>query len=130
MSFNAQSKGLYTSFNAQNGLYLKEERERLGLTQQEMADASGVRREMLSKYERGVAAPGADIFVALARLGADLIYILTGQRSPSVMPTLNKKEEALLDNYRNSDEKGKRAVEIAASAFAYADSDKKVANGE
>ena len=65
-------------FDAQSGERLRSERERLGLTQQAMADAAGVRREMWSKYERGVAVPGGDVFEALAALNIDLMFVLTG----------------------------------------------------
>mgnify|MGYP002738462283 CR=1 FL=1 len=65
-------------FDAHSGERLRSERERLGLTQQAMADAAGVRREMWSKYERGVAVPGGDVFEALAGLRVDLMFVLTG----------------------------------------------------
>lgn len=88
-------------FDTQSGLRLREERERLRLTQQQMADEAGVRREMWSKYERGVAAPGAAAFKALARLGADQLYILTGQRVPPNPPiALLPDEQLLLEAYR------------------------------
>lgn len=106
---------------------LKIERKRLKLTQQVLAESIGVSDMTVKRWETGTPIP-SDKLSLLATLGFDVLYILTGQRSVPV--ALNPKEEALLDNYRNSDDKGKRAVEIAASAFAYADTDKKVANGE
>lgn len=107
-------------------LRLKEERERCGITQAEIADITGVNIKSIGRWEREIPIP-SDKLAMLSPLGIDVLYVLIGQRSVPLV--LNPKEEALLDNYRNSDEKGKRAVEIAASAFAYADSDKKVANG-
>lgn len=56
-----------------------EERERLGLSQQDAAKAVGVRREMWAKYEAG-SEPGAKVLAGMASAGADVQYILTGQR--------------------------------------------------
>lgn len=61
------------------GRRIFEERERLGLSQQEAAKAAGVRREMWAKYEAG-SEPGARVLVGMAAAGADVQYILTGQR--------------------------------------------------
>ncbi|MCY1422142.1 Helix-turn-helix domain protein [compost metagenome] len=87
-------------FNAHCGERLRAERERLGLTQQQMADAAGVRREMWSKYERGVAVPGGDVFEALAALRVDLMFVLAGDAPTSLTPQLPADEQLLLDTYR------------------------------
>lgn len=102
------------SFDTQSGERLRSERERLGLTQQAMADAAGVRREMWSKYERGVAVPGGDVFEALADLHVDLMFVLTGDylsvaqakavAGISNVPTsayLPPDEQLLLEAYRS-----------------------------
>lgn len=95
---------------------LREERERLKLTQAEIAEKCGVSREIWGKYERGQAAPGGEVLFALAQIGADVMYILTGQRAGGA--TLPNREAALLDNYRQSDERGRRMIEQLASAAA------------
>lgn len=54
----------------------------------------------------------------LARLeatGADAVYILTGRRTSGILPP---REAALVENYRASDEKGKRIIEQTASLAA------------
>ncbi len=61
------------------GRRILEERERLGLSQQEAANAAGVRREMWAKYEAG-AEPKAKVLAGMAAAGADVQYILTGKR--------------------------------------------------
>lgn len=48
----------------------------------------------------------------LGLLGADTTYILTGKRGD--FGKLQPREEALLDNYRNSDEKNKKVIEQVA----------------
>lgn len=105
---------------------LKIERKRLKLTQQALALSIDVSDMTIKRWETGTPIP-SDKLSLLATLGFDVLYILTGQRSMPV--ALNPKEEALLDNYRNSNEAGKKAVETTASAFANADTNKKAANG-
>ena len=90
---------------------LKEERERLKLTQAEIAERCGVSREIWGKYERGQAVPGGEVLFALAQIGADTQYILTGQRPGDSLPN---REAALVDNYRATDERGKRIIEQTA----------------
>ncbi|MEO6921961.1 MAG: helix-turn-helix transcriptional regulator [Collimonas sp.] len=95
------------SFNANCGERLREERDRLGFTQQEMADRMGVRREMSSKYERGQAAPGGNALTEFAAAGGDVQYVLTGQRSNNAM---SPDEKELLTGYRGLDIRGKAGV--------------------
>lgn len=66
------------------GCRLKEERERLGLSQQSAADICGVRREMWGKYERDVAEPGVRVMELFSAHGADALYVLTGRREPNI----------------------------------------------
>lgn len=58
---------------------LKEERERLALTQEVFADAAGAKRRTLIDWEKGVSSPTAVQLSALANIGADVQYILTGK---------------------------------------------------
>lgn len=111
-------------FDAHCGERLRSERIRLGLKQQEMADEIGVRREMWSKYERGVASPGGDVIEAMARLKVDLTYVLTGVSIVAETPgryDLSPREQALIENYRGTDDEGRRAVEVTATALAHKD---------
>ncbi|MFJ2987728.1 helix-turn-helix domain-containing protein [Collimonas sp. NPDC087041] len=86
------------------GERMREERSRLGLTQQEAANLLGVGREMWSRYERGVALPGGEALMALADAGGDVQYVLTGQRSNV---SLSPDERELLSGYRKLDIRGK-----------------------
>lgn len=106
---------------------LREERERLGYNQADFGEVGGVKKLAQFNYEKGERSPDADYLAKIAAIGVDVVYLITGQRSVPV--ALNRKEEALLDNYRNSNEAGKKAVETTASAFANADTNKKAANG-
>ncbi|WP_068634923.1 helix-turn-helix domain-containing protein [Thauera butanivorans] len=93
------------------GTRLREERERLGLTQ----DALGVTPQSQRKYEKGESTPGADYLAMFAALGADVLYILTGQRT---VGELAPDEAALLDNYRHTQSDGKLALQTTSAALA------------
>lgn len=64
----------------QIGQRLLEERGRLGLTQQALADAIGAPRVSFVKYEAGQSSPAAETLVALESAGVDVRYVLTGLR--------------------------------------------------
>ena len=76
---------------------LKEERERLGLSQSAAADIGGVQRTAQSNYERSNRSPDAGYLEALSRFGLDVLYVVTGVRSPAA---LTSDEEMLLTRYR------------------------------
>lgn len=59
---------------------LKEERLRLGLSQSDFADAGGAHRKSQGNYESGERYPDAQYLSAIAAIGADVQYIVTGQR--------------------------------------------------
>jgi transcriptional regulator with XRE-family HTH domain len=64
------------------GARLREERDRLKLTQPEMAALVGVRKGTQIAWEKGASAPdAAQLNVLLAR-GVDVIYVLSGLRVP------------------------------------------------
>ena len=68
------------------GVRLQEERKRLfGNSQEKAGVACGVTRVMWGQYERGKAAPGVGILLRLAAAGADVQYVLTGQRSTPLL---------------------------------------------
>lgn len=68
------------SVDALRGARLKEERERLKLSQADMAAAVGIRREMWARYEAGTE-PGAAVLTRAAIANVDVIYVLTAVRS-------------------------------------------------
>jgi transcriptional regulator with XRE-family HTH domain len=96
------------------GLRLKEERIRLGKNQEDFAAIGDSSLRSQIDWEKGKAFPNAKFLAAIATVGADVQYILTGVRSVSVS-SLSPREAALLDNYRHiDDEEGKRYVERSA----------------
>ncbi|WGE51151.1 MULTISPECIES: helix-turn-helix domain-containing protein [Actinobacillus] len=93
---------------------LKNERNRLGLTQADIANKCRVSREMWGKYERGVALAGSEVLFSLTEIGVDIGYLFSGTRS---VP-LTENEISLLDDYRQSNEQGKAAIEQTAQALS------------
>ena len=61
---------------------LREERIRLGLTQEELAVLGGIRVNAQSVYERGARVPNANYLSNVARAGVDVLYVVTGERTP------------------------------------------------
>jgi transcriptional regulator with XRE-family HTH domain len=61
-----------------------EERGRLGLGVQELADLCGVTRQQISRIERGGNAPGGEVLAAVGKAGGDIRYILLGERSGQI----------------------------------------------
>lgn len=95
---------------------LKTERERLGLSQQALADLLEISLRSQQNYEKGDRMPDAAYLSAIAAAGADVLYILTGQRSQAVpeQATLSPRQRALLDNYDHTDAEGQRVIESTA----------------
>lgn len=62
------------------GKRLRQERERLGLTQELVANAGQVSRVSQSNYEAGRRIPDVEYLGRIAALGIDLHYIATGMR--------------------------------------------------
>ena len=88
-------------------LRLKEERLRLGLSQDEAAVLCGVSREMWGKYERGTGDPASSKLIAFGNAGADIVFIFTGIRAIS---TLDDNERLLLNYYRAAPDALKNAA--------------------
>lgn len=60
---------------------LLEERTRLGLTQQGLADAIGGSRLSIVHYENGRTSPAAETLAAMEAAGVDVRYVLVGMRN-------------------------------------------------
>lgn len=67
--------------NASVGDRFAAERERLGLGVQEAATLCGITRNAITNIERKGAMPGGPVLQAFALKGADVHYVLTGERA-------------------------------------------------
>ena len=120
-NYSSLSQVFYMNFSYLFSPRILDERKRLGLNQQKAGESCGVSREMWGKYERGKAVMGTEVLSKFALVGADALYILTGQRSdttpiapPPVSSNLSREEEVLLDNFRRSSAKARAALKRQA----------------
>jgi transcriptional regulator with XRE-family HTH domain len=67
------------------GLRLRQERQRLGLTQAEFAAKVNVNRVSQVFYEKGKNWPPKDYIESISALGVDLIFLLHGQRLGTII---------------------------------------------
>lgn len=81
------------------GSRLKEERERLGYTQPIFAGLAETTKKSQIDYEKDLTQPKAGYLAVIAAVGADVQYIVTGQRSSNVLPT---DETLILEKYRQA----------------------------
>lgn len=81
---------------------LIKERERLGLNQDQMAVAGGMKKRAYCYYESGERAPDAIFLSGVAKFGADIRYIVTGERDGPPPEILSADERYLLERYRSS----------------------------
>lgn len=100
------------------------ERERLGLTQDQMAAVCDVAKRTYCDYESGKSEPRSSFFEAFAKAGGDVVFVITGQRT---VTELAPDEAALLDNYRAiSDERKSNLTDVAAALSLKQMAEKKV----
>ena len=96
------------------------ERERLGLSQEAMGAAGGVRKQAQLLYEKDERHPDTRYLTAIAAAGADVLYILTGQRSQPVHPQalLPEGDRILLDNFHAAPPQVQTGIKTTLGAFA------------
>ena len=83
------------------GSRLKEERKALGLSQQDFAAIGGVEANAQGKYENGQRAPRSNYLTALGRSGVDVLYLLSGRRTPMELASLSETERAVIVHLRS-----------------------------
>ena len=101
-------------------LRLQEERKQLGLTQEALAEKLATTKRSVINWEGGAALPGAEVLARYAAAGADVLYILTGQRAQPApaAAALPPRLRALVDNYEHTDAAGREIIEATATAAA------------
>lgn len=78
------------------GARIREERCQLGYSQAELADLVGTARKTQTRYESDANAPDTNYLIAIGNLGADIVYILTGERHSGLpSPQANQLPERL-----------------------------------
>jgi transcriptional regulator with XRE-family HTH domain len=97
---------------------LKEERARLGVSQTELGTIGGVGKTTQINYEKNERQPDAGYLAAAAAAGVDVLYVLTGTRTPRPVDGLSMAEEKVLDNYRSLHEEDQASVRRLTNALA------------
>jgi len=82
------------------GSRLKDERKRLGFSQEEFAATAGITRRPYTEWESGNTSPTAFQLAALAEVGADVLFIITGEREGPPPLALTGDEQELLALFR------------------------------
>ncbi|MFJ3371034.1 helix-turn-helix domain-containing protein [Pseudomonas sp. NPDC086251] len=100
------------------GECLREERGRLGLKQEEMAQIGGVTRNTQGSYERDERRPDTGYLKALHAVGLDVLYVVTGVRTPAHIGELTEDEEVMVTRYRTLPHDDKKSVRRFLQAIA------------
>lgn len=100
------------------GERLREERKRLGLSQADFGALGGVRANAQSKYESDERSPDTDYLSGIMSAGVDVLYVLTGKRTPVTADGLEADESEVLNHYRGLPESDRATVRRMASALA------------
>ena len=102
---------------------LKEERERIGLSQTAFAALAGASKHAQINWEKGAASPNAAALAAWADAGLDVLYVVTGQRAggasaPPPPRAVSEGDRILLDNFHAAPAQVQAGVKTALGAFA------------
>ncbi|MBB4728247.1 helix-turn-helix domain-containing protein [Xanthomonas arboricola] len=95
------------------GKRLKEERKRLGLTQDEMAVQLGLTRYAQLNFEKDINLPGGAYLLAALSRGVDVMYVLSGHRAQ-----LDPADRLLLSAFREASPAARNAVLAALGLLA------------
>ncbi|QNH04462.1 helix-turn-helix transcriptional regulator [Pseudomonas sp. B11D7D] len=100
------------------GERLKEERVRLGYNQGDFAAIAGVAKTSQFNYEKGERSPDAAYLAAVAEKGVDVLYVVTGRRTPEASSSFNGDETVLVEHYRQLPEGDRQHTHKMVSALA------------
>lgn len=100
------------------GERLREERERFGWNQEELGQLGGVNRNTQGKYEKGERTPDASYLSAIAAAGVDVLYVVTGTRTPQPIDSFTVEETVFVEVLRSMSEGDRAILGRTAQAFA------------
>jgi transcriptional regulator with XRE-family HTH domain len=112
------------------GERLREERERLGLNQTALGEMGRVSKVSQINYETGKRSPAGDYLAAVAVVGVDVLYVVTGVRTPTGPAALDADTQGMVDLYQRLPVEDRVAMKrLANSAAEHAGEPKKRARG-
>lgn len=97
------------------GNRLREEREKLGISQEELGAIGGVSRGAQGRYEGDERAPDWIYMERLAQHGVDVLYVITGQRIQAAAALLTAEESTMVETYRRAAAEGRAAMAAVAT---------------
>ncbi|WP_282338585.1 helix-turn-helix transcriptional regulator [Pseudomonas sp. PS02288] len=100
------------------GERIREEREKLGLSQTDFGVKAGVSRGTQKAYELESSTPDLRYVSALEAIGSDAHYVLTGLRTPRDAQGLSEDEALVLSQYRALPDADKASVARLTTALA------------
>lgn len=100
------------------GARLQEERKRLKLNQDELGNLLGVSRRTIAAYEAGASEAGMVLLSNAAKVGFDILYVITGERMPEQEGVLMVEELELLMHVRSAAEEDQGAIKRLAKAIS------------
>jgi transcriptional regulator with XRE-family HTH domain len=77
---------------------LREERERLGQSQEVLAHNTGISKLTQLKYEAAKSHPNGPYLASLAKMGGDVLYVITGERKSEWLVD-DPLRQAMLDSF-------------------------------
>lgn len=103
------------------GERLREERKKLGLTQQEFATLGGIATNAQAHYEAGERQPKAGYLIGIAASGVDILYVLLGTRTPTREASLTPEEARIVQQYRSLPKEDRSALGQLSTSLADCD---------
>lgn len=100
------------------GARLRQERERLSLSQRAFGEIGGVEANAQGKYESGERTPKGDYLAAVAEIGVDVLYVLLGRKTPQFATSLTDSEEAVINCYRSLQKEDQDAIRRLTTTLA------------
>lgn len=111
-------------FTPMLNIRLKEERDRLKLTQEVFGTHASAKKRTVVDWESGTSSPTAIQMQSLSLIGVDVQYVITGRRSVDVASTLSEAEEKIINTYRRADTEGKTTINHVINLVAKLNNDK------
>lgn len=97
---------------------LREERDRLGLSQAAFGEIGGVKANAQGNYEKGERFPDAGYLAAVSAVGVDVLYVVTGERKPQPANCLSDLEAQVVAGLRVMAEESAESVFRITRALA------------
>lgn len=101
----------------------------MGLKKQEdLALIGGVNRNTQGSYEKGERNPDSAYLAAVAKVGVDVLYVLTGERRPASAESISADEIALVMAYRSMSDAERSVLRRLSGSLTGSDGSQKLSD--